>query len=185
MPRTIYDASFQANRLLTLRSRLSAAYKGLNTLVLREGAKDFFWKATIQELDHEEVALDVHHIFPKTWCEQRGIKPGVFNSLINKTPISYKANRMIGGKAPSSYLSAIQSHKQVKLGDEAMDDILVSHRIDPQFLRGDDFDGFFEARRAQLLRIVEEAMGKALEHDQSAEAWEDTEEERRLAGAAA
>lgn len=40
--RTIFDASFQPERLETLRSRQSAAYKGINTLVLREGAKDFF-----------------------------------------------------------------------------------------------------------------------------------------------
>jgi hypothetical protein len=121
LPRTIADANFVAHRLNTLRSRLSAAYKGINVLVLREGSKDFFWKATIQELDFEEVALDIHHIFPRAWCEERGIKPGVFNSIVNKTPISYKANRMIGGRAPSAYLSAIQRHKQVGATDEAMD----------------------------------------------------------------
>src|SRR5690606_20412126 len=49
--RTIFDASFQPERLETLRSRQSAAYKGINTLVLREGAKDFFWNETIQQLD--------------------------------------------------------------------------------------------------------------------------------------
>ena len=87
-PRTIYEAAFQPGRWHTLRSHNSAAYKGLNTLVLRDGEQDFFWKVSIQELDHEEVALDIHHIFPKAWCEQQGIKPAVFNAIINKTPIS-------------------------------------------------------------------------------------------------
>ncbi len=41
-PRTIYEASFQPGRLLTLRSRLSAAYKALSVLILRNGAQDFF-----------------------------------------------------------------------------------------------------------------------------------------------
>ncbi|MBK1724327.1 GmrSD restriction endonuclease domain-containing protein [Thiocystis violacea] len=164
-PRTVYEAAFQPSRLHTLRSRLSAAYKGLNTLILRDGAKDFFWKATIQELDHEEVALDIHHIFPKAWCEQQGIKPSVFNAIVNKTPISYKANRMIGGKAPSSYLAGIQSHKQVGLTDETMNSILESHRIDPAALRADDFERFYQQRHEHLLQIVEQVMGKSVERD--------------------
>lgn len=179
-PRTIYDAAFQPGRLLTLRSRLSAAYKGLNTLVLRDGAKDFFWKATVQELDHEEVALDIHHIFPKDWCETRKIKPDVFNSIINKTPISYKANRMIGKKAPSVYLAAIQEHKQVKLGDEGMNDILASHRIDPGPMRNDDFNAFFEKRKESLLQIVENAMGKAVEREVEEDVWDEPDEQPQL-----
>lgn len=51
VPRTVRDASFHPDRLNSLRSRLSAAYKGINVLVLREGAQDWFWKAGIQELD--------------------------------------------------------------------------------------------------------------------------------------
>ncbi len=164
-PRTVYEAAFQPSRLNTLRSRLSAAYKGLNTLILRSGASDFFWKATIQELDHEEVAIDIHHIFPKVWCEGRGISPSVYNAIINKTPISFKANRMIGGKAPSIYLDSIQSHKQVGLDDAGMNAILDSHRIDPVALRTDAFEQFFEARKKSLLEIVERAMDKAVTHD--------------------
>lgn len=179
-PRTIYEAAFQVNRLNTLRSRLSAAYKGLNTLVLRDGAQDFFWKATVQELDHEELAIDIHHIFPKTWCEGQGIKPAVFNAIINKTPISYKANRMIGGKAPSAYLASLQSHQQVGLSDEAMNDIIVTHRIDPDSLRADDFDRFYETRRESLLHIVEQAMGKAIKRDVVEDDWDDREDETEL-----
>lgn len=176
-PRTIYEAAFQPSRLHTLRSRLSAAYKGLNTLVLRSGAADFFWKATIQELDHEEVAIDIHHIFPKAWCEERQIKPAVYNAIINKTPISYKANRMIGGKAPSSYLASIQAHKQVGLDDNGMDGILESHRIDPTSLRADAFEQFYERRKQRLLELVEYAMGKAVSRDTDGQIYDDLNEE--------
>jgi hypothetical protein len=162
-PRTIYEASFSTNRLNTLRSRNSAAYKGLNTLILREGAKDFFWKDTVTNLDYEEVAIDIHHIFPKNWCEKEGIKPSVFNSIINKTPISYKANRMIGAKAPSVYLAMIQSHKQVRLDDDQMNGILLSHCIDSVSLRADDFNVFYEQRKESLLTIVEKVMDKKID----------------------
>lgn len=167
-PRTIYEASFQPGRLNTLRMRISAAYKALNVLVLREGARDFFWKATIQELDHEEMSLDIHHIFPRAWCEARGIKAGDYNSIVNKTPISYKANRMIGAKAPSRYLELLQNHKQVGLDDEGMDAILESHLIDPKSLRADDYHEFCRRRAARLLDLVEKAMGKAVTREAGA-----------------
>ncbi|MFV7441351.1 GmrSD restriction endonuclease domain-containing protein [Acinetobacter pittii] len=163
--RTIQEASFQAQRLKTLRSRLSAAYKGLNTLVLREGAQDFFWKESIQNLDVEEVALDIHHIFPKKWCEDNGKPSKIYDSILNKTPISYKANRMIGGKAPSKYLNDLQNHKTVLMDDMDMNKILATHFIDPELLRADDFDAFIEARQQQLLKIISKVMGKTFSDD--------------------
>ncbi len=167
VPRTVSEASFNPDRLDRLTSRLSAAYKGINMLILREGAVDFFWKAKIQELDQEDIALDIHHIFPQAWCEKKGIKPSTYNAIINRTPVSYKANRMIGGDAPSRYLRRLQEHKQVQIADEAMNDLLLSHRIDPEFLRADDFEGFYKARKTQLLRLIEQVMGKTVEETAS------------------
>lgn len=167
LPRTISEAAFQESRLDTLRSRNSAAYKGLNILVLREGARDFFWKATIKELDDENIPLDIHHIFPRAWCEENGIKANTYNAIVNKTPISYKANRMIGRKAPSEYLAALQNNKQVYLDDVSMNAILTSHHIPADLLRADDFDAFYSGRKAGLLRLVERAIGKSAQLDQT------------------
>lgn len=166
LPRTVSEASFQANRLNTLRSRVSAAYKGLSILVLREDAQDFFWKETVKQLDVEEVGLDIHHIFPKAWCETKGIVATTFDSIINKTPISYKANRMIGGRAPSDYLKVLQS--KAGLDEDGMNRIIETHQVDPEMLRQNDFNGFFEKRRQSLLGIVEKAMGKKVEHGDGA-----------------
>lgn len=159
-PRTINDATFQVDRLASLTTRLSAAYKGINVLVLREGAKDFFWKANIRDLEADEVALDIHHIFPKDWCQKQGIPAKLYDSIINKTPISYKANRMIGGSAPSAYLAKLQAHAQVRLNDVAMNDLLVSHRIPVDSLRADDFHAFYARRQQELLQLIEQVMGK-------------------------
>jgi len=159
-PATVQAAGFNPNRLDTLRSRTSAAYRGLYVLLQREGACDFFWKARMVDLDRDDAKLDIHHIFPKKWCEDHGIPPRVFNAIVNKTAISYKANRMIGGSAPSKYLAQLQGHLQVKLDDAAMDAILKSHVIDPTLLRADSFDAFYAARKASLLGLVESAMGK-------------------------
>ena len=118
-------------------------------------------------LDHQDVSLDIHHIFPRACCEDEGIGANTFNSIVNKTPISYKANRMIGRKAPSEYLQALQSHKQVGLSDSEMDNILSSHCIPVKEMRSDDFSAFYDARKRELLKAIETAMGKASQRDQS------------------
>ena len=176
-PRTVFEASFLPQRLLTLRSRLSAAYKGLHVLVLREGSQDFFWRAGIQELQDEQAAIDIHHIFPRAWCNQQGIERRVYDSIINKTPISYKANRMIGGRAPSAYLQALQNHKQVRASDAEMDAILSTHQINPVALRTDDFNKFFESRTNALLVIIEGAIGKSIRKSEAIENIPDHDDE--------
>jgi hypothetical protein len=67
---------------------------------------------------------------------------------------------MIGGKAPCDYLKQIQGHKNVQLDDAGMDAILVTHQLDPSFMRSNDFNGFIEARRQLLVHKISEVMGK-------------------------
>jgi hypothetical protein len=176
-PATVQAAGFNPNRLDTLRSRTSAAYRGLYVLLQREGACDFFWKTRMVDLDRDDAKLDIHHIFPKKWSEDRDIPPRVYNAIVNKTAISYKANRMIGGSAPSKYLAQLQGHAQVKIDDAAMDAILKSHVIDPALLRTDAFNEFYAPRKAALLAIVERAMGKVSAQSASVAEDEDDDEE--------
>jgi len=171
-PRTVRDANFQLDRFNTLRSRQSAAYKAVNVLVLRKGSKDWFWKDSIKELDDDGKPLDIHHIFPRTWCERQGISRDRYDSILNKTPISYKANRTIGGEAPSRYLSKIE--QQVSLSPSEMDKLLASHAISPDLLRQDDFERFLEDRRKQLSKLVEQAMGKPVSQSSEAGDYEDS-----------
>lgn len=174
-PRTVFDANFQSDRFYTLRTRQSAAYKGINTLVLREGAKDWFWKAGIQELDINEVTLDIHHIFPEKWCrsQRTPIEQGRYNCILNKTPLSYKANRKIGGDAPSVYLEKIQQEPNVCLNGDDMNKLIISHAADPSFMRADDFEGFISDRSKRLCKLIERAMGKPV--SEAAEGFTDIE----------
>lgn len=161
VPSTVRDASFDAQRLDRLYTRNSAAYKGVNVLVLRQGAQDWYFKSTVDKLEHDDMmSLDIHHIFPEDWCKKQSIKPAAYNSIVNKTPISYKANRKIGGVAPSAYLTKLQSDQWVALDDAEMDAVLHTHQVPAQLLRSDDFDGFYQARKALLLQLIEQAMGK-------------------------
>lgn len=164
-PSTVTSAGFQPTRLDTLRTRTSAAYRGIYILLQKHGTRDFFWKSKVVDLDRDEYKIDIHHIFPKQWCLEHDIPARVFNSIVNKTPISYKANRMIGGKAPFQYLAQLLNHAQVKMSEQQQDEILRSHLINPELLRADDFSGFYAARRSALLEMVAEAMRKPIVPD--------------------
>lgn len=159
----IVNANFAPSRLLNLRNRNSAAYKGLYALLMLDDCLDFFTGEAIHVQMYFDDKIDIHHIFPKEWCKRKGIDSKFYDSIINKTPLSAKTNRMIGSNPPSIYLARIQ--KKAEISEERMDEILRSHLIDPVALRGDDFDTFFQARKEALLDRIEKAMGKSIPRD--------------------
>jgi hypothetical protein len=159
-PVTIQESSFQANRLLTLRTCNSSAYKGLYALLMRDGGRDFRTGEPIEAQTFFDDKVDIHHIFPEKWCKAAGIEPGTYNSVINKTALAARTNRQIGGRAPSKYLPAIE--KAAGVGAGRMDEILRSHCIAPEDLRADRFWEFYAARAEVLLRRIEAATGKSI-----------------------
>jgi len=176
-PSTVAETMFRSDRLKTMRMRLSAAYKGINALLMKEGAQDF---RSGQKFDHTIFFgenVDIHHIFPKDWCKAQGIKPDVYDSIINKTPLSYRTNRIIGGVAPSNYLEKLENGNQSTpaIQRDNLDTYLTSHLIDPTLLRGDMFDDFMSDRQKRLLGLIEQATGKAVYRGDIQEEGEDVE----------
>jgi hypothetical protein len=157
-PSTISDANFAPPRLLTMRTRNSAAYKGLHALLMRDGCMDFRTGEPYNLQTYFDERTDIHHIFPQAWCRVKKIEAKRCDCVINKTPISARTNRKVGGHAPSVYLAGLQKTSNIE--PARMDEILHSHQIAPAALRTDDFDAFFQARSQALLEIIEKAMGK-------------------------
>lgn len=165
-PKTVSDANFVSDRLYTLRTRNSAAYKGIHALLMRDGCLDFLSGDHIEAQMYFEDRIDIHHIFPYNWCNRHGIDAGPRDCIVNKTPLAARTNRKIGGRAPSEYLQAIE--RDAHIPPERMDEILGSHLIAPEALRQDDFEAFMTRRQEALLARIEQAMGKAVVRDQVA-----------------
>ncbi len=159
LPRTIQYASFTVERLLSVRKRYGAVYRGLSVLLRREGAVDWSTGEEINDVLYFEQQIDSHHIFPVKWCQEQDIDPNKYNSLVNRTPMSAKTNKQIGSKAPSVYLKKFEMSGT---STGRLDDMLRSHVIDPSMLRRDDFEGFFAARTRALMSLTGKAMGKSL-----------------------
>jgi hypothetical protein len=178
-PSTVSETIFRADRLKTMRMRLSAAYKGVNALLMKEGAQDF---RSGQKFDHTVFFgenVDIHHIFPQDWCKKRGIKPAVYDSIINKTPLSFRTNRIIGGVAPSEYLAKLEAGDKTTPAIERhrLEAYLRSHVIGPDLLRRDEFDAFMADRQKGLLGLIEQATGKAAYTGEATEEGIDVEVE--------
>lgn len=160
LPRTVQESYFNPTRLLGLQSRLSAAYKGIMALMLKNHCQDFI---SGQEMDfavYKSENIDIHHIFPRAYCESQKYEKNLWNSVVNKTPISYSTNREIGGVAPSVYLAKIE--KKGKVSASVLDGYLQTHWIDVNCSRTDDFHGHIISRAKMILKAIEVATGKTI-----------------------
>ncbi|USX56235.1 hypothetical protein [Lentzea sp. HUAS12] len=86
-----------------------------------------------------------------------------YNSILNKTPLTARTNRIIGGRAPSTYLRGLAKSAETTL--EQVDLNVQSHQISPEALRADDFQAAMTARESELLALISSAMGKDVQND--------------------
>lgn len=158
--RTINSAYFSAARLISLQTRNSAAYKGIMALVYRESCRDFIKGTTMDIVKSMDESPDIHHIFPEAYCIQQGLSKERWNSIVNKTPLLPESNRQIGGEAPSKYSKKIMKKADI---DETQYRIRVeSHLVNYEAFINDDFDTYFVDRAKAIMKVIENAMGKAI-----------------------
>ena len=160
-PRLITEANFNPERLISLRTRNSAAYKGLYALQMKSGAADWRTSEALALQAHHNEPIDIHHIFPVAWCEKAAkpaISPKLFNSIINKTPIDAVTNRIIGGRAPSDYLPRLGKD----IAPDKLHSILQSHWLNPDLLAQDEFSKCFVERGEKMLDLIGKVMGRPI-----------------------
>lgn len=156
-PNRIRQASFLPERLLTLRTRNSAAYKGVYALQMKRGAKDWRSGQALDLATYRNKAIDIHHVFPVAWCKGNDIPARVYNSIINKTPLSAGTNRMLGATAPSEYLERLRTDVG---DDERLRKAVEAHWLNMAHLENDNFRDSFVYRGEKLLKLIGCAMGR-------------------------
>lgn len=163
IPRTIEEAYFNESRLHSLRTRNSAAYKGIYALLMARDAKDWIYNQSFDRAHYLQLKVDIHHIFPHAWCLKNDIPKDMRESIVNKTPLAKTTNIKLSGNAPSVYRGTVL--RESKAPDDLIGEILAGHLIDPDALWADDFSEFFAFRREALCRLAEEALGKPVTRD--------------------
>ena len=85
------------------------------------------------------------------------IPGGLYDSIINKTPIDAVTNRKLGGRRPALYLKRLRRD----IDEDKLNRILESHWIDVDSLENDRFGDCFVARGQAMLDLISQTMGKS------------------------
>ena len=157
-PILVTQANFIAERLLSLKTRNSAAYKGLYAMQMKSGAADWISGEPLSLATWHGEGVDIHHVFPVAWC--RSAEPPIpevlCDSIINKTPIDAVTNRKLSGHAPSRYLERLRRD----IDEDRLGRVLEAHCIDRSALEQDRFGDFFVARGQAMLDLINKTMRK-------------------------
>jgi hypothetical protein len=158
-PTSVSEASFNAARLNTMTTRNSAAYKGVCGLLLKRGCIDWTYsREPIDATTYRELQVGIGLVFPKGWLGKNKEQSARLDSIVNKTLLTSRANRIMGSLRPSDYVVKLEN--EAGLPPNWFDDIIATHLIDPKSLRADDFEAFYADRSAALLHLIQDAMGQ-------------------------
>ena len=158
--KTVNESYFSSTRLLSLKSRNSAAYKGIIALIFLQHSLDFMSDSPMSLVHSIDSAIDIHHIFPEVYCKGENLDENKWNSIINKTPLSAITNRQIGGASPKSYSQKIM--KEAGIDENELRRRVESNCIVYNYFIQNDFDNYFISRAKLLLDLIEKAMGKKI-----------------------
>ena len=158
--RTVNASFFQASRLLSLQTRNSAAYKGIMALLYKKGCRDFVNGTIMDVAKSMNATPDIHHIFPEKYCKEKKYPREKWNSIINKTPLLLTSNRFIGGSAPSIYSAKIM--EAASISADELKERIESNLVNYEAFIADDFERYFTDRAKRLLRLIENATGRAI-----------------------
>ncbi|MBQ3442623.1 MAG: DUF262 domain-containing protein [Selenomonadaceae bacterium] len=159
-PEIIRKAQIVAGRLMSVNSTRSAPYKGMISLIIKNGARDFLAGRNMGTSANFAENIDVHHIFPKKYCEAQGLPKARCDNIANKTLILKKTNQTIGSDPPSIYLTKIE--RKTRLSSAEVDEILERHFIDPVLCRADNFDAFIDDRENKIFDEIEKLTGRQI-----------------------
>ncbi len=122
-PATVIAAGFQSSRLDTLRAE-RRLHTEAYTSCFRNKAQEISLEGRLIALIGTKKRSTFTTFFPANGVKIRFLHYAeIYDSIVNKTAISYKANRKIGGKHPR-VPKQIETDKAVQLQPSAMDEIL-------------------------------------------------------------
>ena len=112
-----------------------------------------------------DEGVDIHHIFPEDWCKKQKIDVKTYDTIINKTPLSYRTNRILSGIAPSEYLAKLEGGRKgdPSIDSSTLDSYIITHCVDPGLLRANDFGAFMKDREKRLLALIAKTTGHKIE----------------------
>lgn len=159
VPGVVANFRFDSSMLRDVTYRQRSLYRGVFTMLLCLGSRDFHSNERITGKLMRDNNIDDHHVFPDNYL--KSTRPEVTQRLrecvLNRTLIDRQTNLRISDKAPSAYLQEIENEIGLASLDLTLDSHLLPTGVESP-LRTDDFDTFLDGRQSaitdQIFRIT-------------------------------
>ena len=172
---SVFDARDQLNaealRMFSLvpddmreATRASAVYKGIISLIIANGARDFGQNYT--KLSGPRLSIDDHHIFPQQFLKNCDIKGYIANGILNRTPLITETNQKIGSDAPEIYFSNGNMVGELGSSAENLERHGISRELVTSAFTKELFDRFCKDRQDRLVRMIEGVTGHQFRTDE-------------------
>lgn len=145
--------------LLSARANRKALYRGVMSLLIQGGSKDFLSAQAVSNIRVSEAKQEAIQVFPKTWLQNKSSDP-VPDLILNRIMVDGETKRSIKGRPIHEYLYSQESSVQTKLLD-----VLSSHliNVEPEFgFRSGDYEEFLQERLSLLLEAIEGVTGQTV-----------------------
>jgi hypothetical protein len=161
-PEAVANFEMTESSLRAATTRRKAMYNGIMALTVKSGATDFHTAQKLSPAHASSLKIDSHHVFPKAYLTKAASPTSPATELIlNRALIDRDTNRIIGAKAPSTYLAEIRA----VYGEPKVGDVLASHLIDGSTLDADDYEAFLDYRAQRSIELIEDATGAKVTRD--------------------
>ena len=161
-PKTVTDAQFAESRLLTAGPE-TAVYRGMYSLLMARGARDWRTGKTFDVASVEELHPDFYQVFPEKYCRAHEIDEQLAESVLNRTPLGKRTEGVMESGDPKRYLSRLQSKSIME--DSEFDAVLATHELVPEYLLTSNWQAFFADRAERFIGMIEYAMDKPVVRD--------------------
>lgn len=125
--------------------------RAILTVGLKSGGFDFAdgAPASYENLQTREY----HHIFPQAWLKEKNYKDYEINKALNCALISWRTNRNISAKTPSSYVT--ERMEATSLGQAEVERRLESHLIPVIPLMANSYEEFIDERACLIKKVAD------------------------------
>lgn len=126
-PQSVSQFTFDIGLLRQTTPRQRAVYRGVITLVLRHGARDFHTAAPLTAAMIVQRKVEDHHLFPQAYLAVNfpDVSSTLRDCVLNRTLIDKETNGRIWKRAPSEYLAEIEK----PVTEKGLESILSSHLL--------------------------------------------------------
>lgn len=124
--------------------------RAILAIALRSGGLDFADGSPVSRSGLRK--REYHHLFPNAWLARAGFsEEQIFRSL-NCGLVSWRTNRNISDKSPSTYLN--ERMQASSLGQREIERRLSSHLIPYGPIQGEEYDAFLKERAEMVLQAI-------------------------------